>query len=125
MATGQRPFAEVERSQLIGAILRRSPDPPLMLNPRLSPELERIIGKCLEKEPENRYQSAKEMSVDLRRLERFTEAGTPKTGARVGRPSRQASFPRGLLPLTSAVIVAVQWSRRPYGTNTSRGLFRQ
>ncbi len=61
MATGQRPFAEVERSQLIGAILRRLPRPPTALNPRLSPELERIIGKCLEKKPENRYQSAQEL----------------------------------------------------------------
>ncbi|MBZ5599916.1 MAG: tetratricopeptide repeat protein, partial [Acidobacteriia bacterium] len=68
MATGQRPFAEVERSQLIGAILQRSPVAPTVLNPKVSPELERIIGKCLEKEPENRYQSAKELAVDLRRL---------------------------------------------------------
>jgi len=69
MATGQRPFADVERSQLIGAILRRPPRSPAALNPRLSPELERIIGKCLEREPENRYQSAKELAIDLRRLE--------------------------------------------------------
>jgi eukaryotic-like serine/threonine-protein kinase len=68
MATGQRPFSDVEGSQLIGAILRRPPRPPTALNPRLSPELERIIGKCLEKEPENRYQSAKELAIDLRRL---------------------------------------------------------
>ena len=68
MATGQRPFADVERSQLIGAILRRPPLSPTALNPRLSPELERIIGKCLEKEAENRYQSAKELAIDLRRL---------------------------------------------------------
>jgi len=69
MATGQRPFAEVERSQLIGAILHKPPLSPTVLNPRLSPELERIIGKCLEKEPENRYQSAKELAIDLRRLQ--------------------------------------------------------
>ena len=68
MATGQRPFAGVERSQLFGAILRRSPRPPTALNPKLSPELERIIGKCLEKQPESRYQSAKELVIDLRRL---------------------------------------------------------
>ena len=68
MATGQRPFAEVEGSQLIGAILRKPPLAPASLNPRVSPELERIIGKCLEKEPENRYQSAKDLAVDLRRL---------------------------------------------------------
>jgi len=68
MATGQRPFADVESPQLIGAILHRAPRPPTALNPSLSPELVRIIGKCLEKEPENRYQSAKELTIDLRRL---------------------------------------------------------
>jgi eukaryotic-like serine/threonine-protein kinase len=68
MATGQRAFTEVEGSQLIGAILHKPPRPPTALNPRLSRELERIIGKCLEKEPENRYQSAKELAIDLRRL---------------------------------------------------------
>ncbi len=73
MATGQRPFSEVQRSQLIGAILSRSPSPPSTLHPHLSRELEWIILKCLEKEPENRYQSAKELTVDLRRLERQSE----------------------------------------------------
>jgi len=68
MATGKNPFAEVERSQLIGAILHRPPQPLTSRNPKMSPELERIIWKCLEKEPENRYQSAKELSIDLRRL---------------------------------------------------------
>jgi TolB-like protein/Tfp pilus assembly protein PilF len=75
MATGQRPFADVERSQLVSAILRQAPQPPTTLNPRLSPDLARIITKCLEKEPENRYQSAKELAVDLRRLARDTESG--------------------------------------------------
>jgi serine/threonine protein kinase/tetratricopeptide (TPR) repeat protein len=68
MATGQRPFAEVWSSQLISALMRKSPIAPRTLNPRLSAELERIIEKCLEKEAENRYQSAKELAIDLRRL---------------------------------------------------------
>src|ERR1022692_2148720 len=68
MTTGRHPFAHVERSQLIAAILHRPPRPPTALNPTLSTELERIIGKCVEKEPENRYQSAKELAIDLRRL---------------------------------------------------------
>ena len=68
MATGQQPFANVEHSQLIGAILRSSAVSPTALNPKLCPELGWIIGKCLEKEPENRYQSAKELATDLRRL---------------------------------------------------------
>jgi eukaryotic-like serine/threonine-protein kinase len=76
MSTGRHPFAEVERSQLIGAILQRSPVLPTVLNPKLTPEVERIVGKCLEKEPGNRYQSAKELAIDLRRLL------TPSTVAR-------------------------------------------
>lgn len=69
MVTGQRAFPTVDRSHLIGAILRSSPQPAGSLNPRLSPELSRIIEKCLEREPENRYQSAKELAIDLRRLQ--------------------------------------------------------
>jgi eukaryotic-like serine/threonine-protein kinase len=73
MATGQRPFGKMEHAQLITAILRQAPAPPAQLNPQVPAELERLIGKCLEKEPENRYQSAKELAVDLRGL------GTPSS----------------------------------------------
>ena len=68
MATGQRSFPETVSSRLTDAILHDAPVPPRGRNPRLSPELERIILKCLEKSPEMRYQSARELSVDLRRL---------------------------------------------------------
>ena len=62
MATGQRPFADLLSGQLIAAILKRSPIPAKALNPKLSVELDHIITKCVEKDPENRYQSAKEMA---------------------------------------------------------------
>ncbi len=68
MATGQRPFPETPGPRLIDAILHQAPQPPSGLNRRVSPGLENIILKALEKEPENRYQSAKEIGVDLRRL---------------------------------------------------------
>jgi len=68
MATGERPFGEALASRLIEAILREAPAAPRAVNPRVSAELERIILKCSEKDPENRFQSAKELAVDLRRL---------------------------------------------------------
>lgn len=68
MATGQRPLAEVDPSNWIATLLHMPPVPPTRLNPNVSTELERIILKCLEKQPENRYQSAKELAVDLRRI---------------------------------------------------------
>jgi TolB-like protein/predicted Ser/Thr protein kinase/Flp pilus assembly protein TadD len=68
MATGRRAFREELSTRLIDAILHQPPVSPRALEARVSPELERIILKCLEKEPASRYQSAKEVGVDLRRL---------------------------------------------------------
>jgi eukaryotic-like serine/threonine-protein kinase len=69
MATSQRPFSEEMVPRLIDAILHKVPAPLRGLNSAIPEELERIILKCLERDPENRYQSATELVVDLRRLE--------------------------------------------------------
>jgi serine/threonine-protein kinase len=68
LATGKRPFREPISTALSNAIIHKAPTAPSQLNPRLSPRLEEVILKCLEKDAENRYQSAKELLVDLRRL---------------------------------------------------------
>jgi len=98
MATGRRPFAEEERPQLIGAILHKSPPPPSTLNSRVSPELDRIIGKCLEKDPANRYQSAKELAIDLGRL------AVPGTSAVPARNEKQRT---GTLILGAGALLVV------------------
>jgi len=68
MTTGRRPFKETLSTALVNDIIHKTPPPPGRLNPNLSPKLQEIILKCMEKLPENRYQSAKELTVDLRRL---------------------------------------------------------
>lgn len=68
MSTGRKAFSGEVFSQVIDAILHQMPVPPRALNPGISGELERIICKCLDREPERRYQSAKELLVDLQRL---------------------------------------------------------
>lgn|GEM_PF-945053 len=68
MATGTPVFREEVTSRLIEAILSRPPVTPRARNERISPELERIILKCLEKDASRRYQSARELGVDIRRL---------------------------------------------------------
>ncbi len=88
MATGQRAFPETQAGRLMDAILNRAPQPPSGLNRRVSPGLEGIILKALEKEPENRYQSAKEIGVDLRRL------GAPGSAAAVLSARRPATRQR-------------------------------
>jgi len=56
------------------SILREQPVPPLQLNPQLPPELEWIIGKCLEKKPGERHQDTRDLVVDLRRLKRDSDS---------------------------------------------------
>ncbi|MGH9727474.1 MAG: protein kinase domain-containing protein [Candidatus Acidiferrales bacterium] len=85
MATGRRPCEETLPSRIIDAIVRESPVPPRTVNARISAELERITMKCLEKEPDNRYQSAKELEVDLRRLQTLSSA--PVTAAPAVKPA--------------------------------------
>ena len=68
MAAGRRPFHEQSPLVLSDDILHCPPPLLARLNPNLLPRLDDIILKCLEKDPENRYQSAKELEVDLRRL---------------------------------------------------------
>src|SRR5260370_8828514 len=77
MATGRRAFPEEQISRLIDAILHQPPVSPRALNPRLSTELESIILKCLDREPERRYQFATELLVDLRRLEPSSSRDLP------------------------------------------------
>ncbi len=101
MATGQRPFPETQGPRLIDAILHQAPQAPSGLNRRVSPGLEGIILKALEKEPENRYQSAKEIAVDLRRL------GTPGSAAAVLSARRQGMVLAVGIALVALVAVLV------------------
>jgi serine/threonine-protein kinase len=68
MTTGRRPFEKKMPTALAAAILNQPPPAPGQLNPSIAPLLGDAILKCLEKEPDYRYQSAKELLVDLRRL---------------------------------------------------------
>ena len=65
MATGKRPFLEDQGLQLIDAILHRTPSKPSTLNPRITPKLEGIILKCLDRDAGRRYQSASELRGEL------------------------------------------------------------
>ena len=68
MATARRPFEQKLPTALVDDILHKPPLSPQLLRTSLSPKLEDTILKCLEKDPETRYQSAKELAIDLGRL---------------------------------------------------------
>lgn len=70
MATGLQAHRGDSTATILAEILRGEPRPVRMLNPEIPAELQRVIRKCLEKDPADRYQSAKELMIDLRRLQR-------------------------------------------------------
>jgi serine/threonine protein kinase/Tol biopolymer transport system component len=75
MATAKPAFAGNTTAVIFDGILNKAPIPPSRLNPVLPLELERIINKALEKDRRMRYQSASELTVDLKRLKREMDSG--------------------------------------------------
>ena len=68
LVAGRAPFERSTPTEVIALILEREPPPLARYAREIPPELERIVGKALTKNREDRYQTAKDLLVDLRRL---------------------------------------------------------
>jgi Tol biopolymer transport system component/predicted Ser/Thr protein kinase len=111
MATGRLPFQESVSAALVTDILTRMPPSPARLRPEISSRLEDIILKCLEKDPDNRYQSAKELQVDLRR----SSSGPPHTLLLPDRAPDRSHKLRSTVAIAAVcalvIIIAFLWHR--------------
>jgi two-component system LytT family response regulator len=81
MASGKLPFAGASAQETLARILQSPPDALGRLNYEVPEAFERIVRKCLEKDRERRYQSAKELLIDLRGLERAPSGDRTRSGA--------------------------------------------
>ena len=109
MATGRQPFTGNTSAMVFTAILTQAPTPPVRLNPELSPKLEEIINKTLEKDRDLRYQVASDIRTDLKRLKRDTESGRPSTPSEVRAtqvPVAGRKLWRVLVPAALILVVA-------------------
>jgi Tol biopolymer transport system component len=102
LAVGRRPFDQNVTARLTDAILHDPPAPVRQLNNKLSAEFERITLKCLEKDPDHRYQSVRDLSADLKRL------GTGTAGSVAGvAPGPGERRPRVVIAISIAGVAVV------------------
>jgi serine/threonine protein kinase len=81
LITGQLPFVGVNFAEILNKIVHAQPPAIARLNYDAPPELERITLKCLQKSPDRRYQSARELMIDLQNLVRVIDDGRDPLGA--------------------------------------------
>jgi eukaryotic-like serine/threonine-protein kinase len=104
MATGRMAFQGASAGEIWGAILHQAPAPVSQLNPAVTPGLEGVIRKALEKDCKDRYQSAAEMGADLQRLLRETESGShASSGAGVAVAAAVAELQPSKTPVRAPV----------------------
>lgn len=102
MATGQRPFPQSQSAELIGAILHQPPSPPSAQNHRMTAGLQSVVMKALDKEPAQRYQSARELLIAI---EGVSGGAAPVTHPRSRRPAVTAGV--GALVVVVAAGVTI------------------
>lgn len=111
MATGRHPFEGKTSTAVADQILHVPPPVPQTFQPRLSPRLTDIILKCLEKDAENRYQSAKELQVDLRRLTFASSATSSSSSSTISAVARKRTRSKRIRSV--AVLPLTNFSRDP------------
>src|SRR5580765_6927145 len=104
MATGQRPFTGETSMSVLSAIIKDTPQPAAAVNPRVAPELDRVIRRCLAKDPARRYQSAIDLRNDLEELAQAVPSRRRRAGA-------AAWLAMGAVTAASIVVAAYLFAR--------------
>jgi len=117
MVTGRRPFVGDSSLSVLAKVLNDDPAAPSQIAPSVVPEVERMILRCLRKDPARRYQTMADLKVALEDLAADTASGrlarSSQVTPRVRRVWRWSSL--GLVPLVLAVGYAAY-----YGSNARR-----
>ncbi|MGD0365400.1 MAG: serine/threonine-protein kinase, partial [Bryobacteraceae bacterium] len=106
MATGTLPFRGESTGLIFKAILDANPPPALRLNPDLSPKLEDIINRALEKDRNLRYQHASDMRAELQRLKRDTDSGKSAVAVDKARAVPAAKLWKIAVPVLAMALLA-------------------
>jgi eukaryotic-like serine/threonine-protein kinase len=106
MLSGKRAFHGDSAVDTMSAILKEDPPELAETNRNVSPALERIVRHCLEKNPAERFQSARDVAFNLGAL---TDISTSSRGGVRAMPE-EATTRRWLLPLLGSLLLLVSWA---------------
>jgi len=113
MVTGRRAFEGKSQISLIGAILEREPTPVSELQPVTPPALARLIRTCLAKNPDDRFQSAHDLALQLRWIDEGGSAAGLPAPVVAGRKRRDRAIWVGVAAAAAIAGAAVAWSLKP------------
>ena len=106
MATGRRPFSGESTVAVMSSILRDAPPSVTELNPAYPPALARVIRRCLQKDPDRRYHSARDLRNDLEEAaETAPHAGAIPEAPRRRRRGLPAALVVGAIALGALVVL--------------------
>jgi formylglycine-generating enzyme required for sulfatase activity/tRNA A-37 threonylcarbamoyl transferase component Bud32/cephalosporin-C deacetylase-like acetyl esterase len=109
MATGRQPFEGTSTAAVFDGILHNDPIGPARLSPAVPPELDRIIGRTLAKNRDKRYQSARDLVEDLKRLKQEL---APSGGVPIGRLIRKPKVAFSVLLVVLGLTLLLVWAFR-------------
>ncbi|MDD4856720.1 MAG: protein kinase [Candidatus Krumholzibacteria bacterium] len=110
MLTGHLPFRGEYQQALMYQIMNAAPEPITSVRTGVPLDLERVVTKCLEKNRDERYQTAGDLIADLRHLQRTLGAGadvTQRSTADAGRPVRRVRLWYLAAPVMVVVVLAI------------------
>ena len=110
MVTGKPAFSGKSRASLIAAILTAEPPPITQLQPLTPSALERVVKKCLAKDPDERWQSASDLATELKWLaEGGSQAGLPATTVSSSKHRERVAWSAAAFALIASVILVAAY----------------
>lgn len=105
MLTGRLPFDGDTSIETMDNIIHAEPMPVARFNYALPPDLDRVVRKCLEKDRERRYQSVRDLLIDLRNLQRDSDSGASPATTGLARQTRVVTRTRSRKSIDSLAIL--------------------
>jgi serine/threonine protein kinase len=112
LATGKRAFQRGTAAETLTAIIREEPEPPAALNPAIPTPFRWILERCLQKDPEERYASTRDLARDIKSIrEHLSNISEPSSTGEALRPTAaKKAFAGGRgflrLALSAAALLA-------------------